>query len=172
MVSLPSTIRASWWFFPVEKPLAEKKEIREFQVTEEAMKSTPLLMKWPLSFRVDGSSPKVRAMEPRSSLCSSHTTNHTAFDTKGQNSLMLLCLLLSPPSLSLSLCVCLSRLCGSCLTISVVSFYCAMVLTASGIVFPYSLELVSTTYIIIIIIINFLLFKKKKKTKQTKTKTK
>ena len=28
-----------------------------------------------------------------------------------------------------------------------------MVLTASGIVFPYSLELVSTTYIIIIIII-------------------
>ena len=120
-----------------------------------------------MSLRVDGSSPKVRAMEPRSSLCSSHTTNHTAFDTKGQNSLMLLCLLLIPPSLSLSLCVCLSRLCGSCLTISVVRFYCAMVLTASGIVFPYSLELVSTTYIIII---NFFIIKNKKKKNKNKNK--
>lgn len=29
----------------VEKPLAEKKERREFQVTEEEMRSTPLLIK-------------------------------------------------------------------------------------------------------------------------------
>ena len=139
------------------------------------MKSTPLLMKWPLSLRVDGSSPKVRAMEPRSSLCSSHTTNHAAFDTKGQNSLTLLCLLLIPFSLSLSLSLSLSVfVCGetlrqlSCLTISGDSVYCAMVLTASGMVSLYSPELV-TTYIIIIII-NFLLLKKKKKKKNQKNK--
>ncbi|KAF7152240.1 hypothetical protein RHSIM_Rhsim01G0254800 [Rhododendron simsii] len=95
---------------PVDKPREEKNERRDFHVTDGAMRSTPLPIKWPLSLRVAGSSPKARDMDPRSSLCSSHATNASAFDRDGQNSFIVL--FLSPdinPSLSLSLSLSLSR---------------------------------------------------------------
>lgn len=98
--SLPSTTSALSLSFPVGSPLEEKKERRLFQVTEEAMRSTPLLMKWPLSFNVEGSSPKLRAIEPRSSLCSSQATTWTIFDSEGQYSLIVLELF---PAIALSL---------------------------------------------------------------------
>lgn len=80
--SLPVTRRAS-----VEKPLEEKKERREFQVTEEEMRSTPLLIKWPFSLNVDGSNPKARAMEPRSILWSFQTTSWVVtFEREGHSS--------------------------------------------------------------------------------------
>lgn len=83
-------MRASESEAPVEKPRAEKKERRDFQVTEEDIRSTPLLMKWPFSFNVAGSIPKVRAMEPKSSLWSSQATTGTSFDSDGQNSFIVL----------------------------------------------------------------------------------
>lgn len=43
--SLPSTTRAPEPVVPVESPREEKKLIKDFQVTEEAIRSTPLLMK-------------------------------------------------------------------------------------------------------------------------------
>lgn len=89
--SLPVMTSASRSSFPVDNPLAEKKESRDFQVTEEATRSIPLLIKWPLSFNVDGSSPKARAMEPRSILCSSEATSScTTFESEGHRSLIAL----------------------------------------------------------------------------------
>ena len=84
--SLPVTRRASRSSFPVDNPLAEKKERRDFQVTEQAIRSIPLLMKWPFSFRVAGSIPKLRAMNPRSIFCSSEATISTDFESEGHRS--------------------------------------------------------------------------------------
>ncbi|KAL6978801.1 hypothetical protein U1Q18_020468, partial [Sarracenia purpurea var. burkii] len=92
-------MRASASVSPVDKPREEKKEKSDFQVTVDAIRSTPLLMKWPLSFNVAGSSPKARAMDPRSSLWSSQVTNGTAIDRDGQKSLTILFL---SPDISLS----------------------------------------------------------------------
>lgn len=88
--SLPSTMSASLSSFPVENPLAEKNLSNDLQVTELDTRSNPLLMKWPLSLTVDGSSPNARAMEPKSSLWSSHATTWTSFDADGHNSFIVL----------------------------------------------------------------------------------
>ncbi|GFY99384.1 hypothetical protein Acr_13g0007850 [Actinidia rufa] len=79
---------------PAGRSRDEKKQRSDFHVTDEATRSAPRPMKWPLSFSVNGSSPKVRAMDPRSSLCSSQATNWPNFERVGQKSLTVL--LLSP----------------------------------------------------------------------------
>lgn len=60
-------------------------------MTEE-MRLAPLLRKWPLSLRVDGSSTKFRAMVPMSSPWSSKATNGTSFERAGQKSFIVLLL--------------------------------------------------------------------------------
>lgn len=60
-------------------------------MTEE-MRLAPLLRKWPLSLRVDGSSPKVRAMVAMSSPWFSKATNGTSFERAGQKSFIVLLL--------------------------------------------------------------------------------
>lgn len=89
MESFPSTTRGSSSELPTGRRLAEKKERRDFHVTEER-RSGPRLRKWPLSLTVEGWRPKAVAMAPISMRWPSDARNGAMAESEGQDSLMIL----------------------------------------------------------------------------------